>query len=90
MLCVKTESVFRPIGVIGWGSIPLALVGSVALLFVLLRYISHNLILSVNDNSKKEVPMVKTITARTRMFFSSIFETMWAIGVSSVVGHLST
>lgn len=34
--------------------------------------------------------MVKTLTARTRVFFSSIFETMWAIGVSSVVGHLST
>jgi hypothetical protein len=82
--------VFRPIGVIGWCSIPLALVGSVVLLFVLLRYISHSLILSVNDNSKKEVSMVKTITARTRVFFSSIFETMWAIGVSGVVGHLST
>ncbi len=87
---MKTGSVFRPIGVIGWGSIPLALVGSVALLFVLLRYISHSLILSVNDNSKKEVPMVKTITTRTRVFFGSIFETMWAIGVSSAVGHLST
>jgi hypothetical protein len=33
--------------------------------------------------------MIKTITARTRIFFSSLFETMWAIGVSGVVGHLS-
>lgn len=82
-------SVFRPVGVIGWGSIPLALVGSVVLLFVLLRYISLNLALSANDNSKKGVSMAKTITARIRVFFSSLFETMWAIGVSSVVGYLS-
>jgi hypothetical protein len=73
----------------GWGSIPLALVGTIVLLLTLLRYISHNLVLSAKDNSIKEVPMVKTITARTRIFFSSLFETMWAIGVSGVVGHLS-
>lgn len=34
--------------------------------------------------------MVKTLTARTRIFFSSAFETIWAIGVGSVVAHLST
>lgn len=34
--------------------------------------------------------MMKTLTASTRLVFSSMLETMWAIGVSSVVGHLST
>lgn len=32
--------------------------------------------------------MVKTLTARTRIFLSSAFETIWAIGVGGVVGHL--
>lgn len=42
-----------------------------------------------NDNSDKEVSMVQTLTARTRIFLSSTFETVWAIGVSSVAGlHL--
>ena len=34
--------------------------------------------------------MVKTLAARTRIFFSSAFETIWAIGVGGVVGHLLT
>jgi len=80
--------VLRPIGVIGWGSIPLAFVGFVVLLVILLRFISLKLILSVSDNSNKEVPMKKTSTVR--IFVSSILETIWAAGVSSVVGHLST
>lgn len=83
-------SAFRPIGVIGGGlTVPVALVGSVALLLVLLRYVSIRLIPSDQDNIK-EVPMKKTLTARTRMFFSSAFENIWAIGVGSVVSHLST
>lgn len=65
----------------------MALVGSVALLLVLLRYISINLMPSDQYNIK-EVTMVKTLTARTRVFLSSIFETTWAIGVGSVAGHL--
>ena len=77
-----------PIGGIGWGSSPLAFVGFVALLLILLRFISLKLILSVSDNSIKEVPMKKTSTVR--IFVSSILETIWAAGVSSVVGHLST
>lgn len=87
----KSEmSVFRPIGVIGGGfTIPVALVGTVALLLVLLRYLSIRLIPSGQDNIK-EVLMEKTLTARTRIYFSSVFETIWAIGVGSVVGHLST
>lgn len=87
-LCVG--SAFRPIGEIGEGlAIPVVLVGSVALLLVLLRYISINLIPSGQYNIK-EVSMVKTLTARTRVFLSSIFETTWAIGVGGAVGHLLT
>lgn len=85
-LCVK--SVFRPIGEIGGGlATPVTLVGSVALLLVLLRYISITLI-SSDQNNIKEVSMANTLTARTRVFFSSFFETTWAIGVGGVVGHL--
>ncbi len=83
-------SVFRPIGVIGGGvTISVALVGFVVLLLILLRYTSINLIPS-GQNNKKEVSMKKTLTARTCIFFSSFFETIWAIGVGGVVGHLST
>jgi hypothetical protein len=65
----------------------MALVGSVALLLVLLRYISIRLIPSDQDNIK-EVAMVKTLNARTRVFLSSVFESSWAVGVGGVVGHL--
>lgn len=68
--------------------ISLALVVSVALLMVLLRHVSIRLIPSDQDNIM-EVSMVKTLTARTRIFVSSAFETIWAIGVGSAVGHLS-
>ena len=51
----------------------MTLVGSVALLLVLLRYASINLIPS-DQNNIKEVSMVKTLTARTRVLLSSIFE----------------
>lgn len=69
-------------------AIPVALVGSIALQLFLLRYASIRLIPSGQDNIK-EVPMEKTLTVRTRIFLSSMFETMWAIGVGSVVAHLS-
>jgi hypothetical protein len=82
-------SALRPTGVAGWGSIPLAFVGSIALLLILLRYISVNVVLPATSNSEKEAPMVKALTDRTRVFLSSMFETMWAIGVGGVVGHLS-
>lgn len=85
---VCERSAFRPIGEIGGGlAIPVVLVGSVALLLVLLRYISIILIPS-DQNNIKEVSMVKTLTARIRVFLSSIFETTWAIGVGSAVGHI--
>ena len=70
-------------------TIPVALVGSVVLLLFLLRFLSIRLIPSGQGNIK-EVLMEKTLTARTRIFFSSFLETIWAIGVGSVVGHLST
>lgn len=74
---------------VGGGSIPLAFVGSIALLLILLRYVSIRMVPLANDNSDKEVSMVKTLTARTRIFLGSSFETLWAIGVSSVAGlHL--
>jgi len=78
-------STLRPIGVVGGGSIPLAIVGSIALLLTLLHYVSSRLVSLVNEYNK-EVSMVKTLTARTRVFLSSTFETIWAIGVSSVTG----
>ena len=82
-------STFRPIGVIG-GEVmaPVALVGSIALLLVLLRYVSIRLVPS-DQNNIKEMPMKKTLTVRTRVFLSSTFENIWAIGVGSVVPHLS-
>lgn len=89
MQSVRRRSALRPIGVTGWGSIPLALVGSIALFLFLLQYVSVRLVLSANEDSKKEVPMVTTLTARARVFLSSAIETMWAIGVGGVVGHLS-
>ena len=75
-------------GVIGGGvTIPVALVGSVAFLLVLLRYVSIRLSPLAQDNIK-EVSMVKTLNARTRVFLSSVFESIWAAGVGGVVGHL--
>ncbi len=80
----------RPIGVIGGGfTIPVTIVGSVALLLFVLRYVSIRLIPSDQDNIK-EVAMEKTLKARTRIFLSSIVESIWATGVGVVVGHLST
>lgn len=80
----------RPIGVIGGGlTIPVAIVGSVALLLFVLRYVSIRLISSDQDNIK-EVAMDKTLKARTRIFLSSMVESIWATGVGGVVGHLST
>jgi hypothetical protein len=65
------------------------IVGSVALLLFLLRYVSIRLIPSDQDNIK-EVSMVKTLKSRTRIFSSSVVESIWATGVGVVVGHLST
>lgn len=89
-MCSFIVSVFRSIGVIGGGlAIPLTIVGSIALLLVLLRYISIRLVPS-SQNNIKEVSMVKTLKARTQVFVSSIVESSWAIGVGVVAGHLST
>jgi Na+/pantothenate symporter len=77
-------------GEIGQGSIPWVLVGSVALIFVLLRYVSIQLGLSTTADKFKEITMVKTLKARSRNFFSSAFETTWATGVGCAAGHLST
>lgn len=80
----------RPIGVIGGGglAIPMMIVGSIALCLVLLRYISIRLIPS-DHNSIKEVSMVKTLKARSSIFFASMVESTWAIGIGVIAGHLS-
>lgn len=67
----------------------MAVVGSVALLLFLLRYVSIRLIPSDQD-STKEVSMVKTLKARSRIFYSSVVESLWATGVGAAAGHLST
>ena len=63
------------------------LVGSLALLLFLLRYISIRLILMGHDNIK-EVSMVKTLKARSLLFLSSAFESIWAVGVGGIAGNL--
>jgi hypothetical protein len=75
--------------IVGGVANPLALVGFVVLLMVLLRYISIRLISSGQYNIK-EVSMKKTLTARLSIFFSCIFETIWNFGIGGVVGQLST
>ncbi len=79
---------FRPIGAIGVGVIPLAFVGSLAFLLFLLRYVSIRLSPSAQANIK-EVTMVKTLTVKAQLFISTILETIWAIGAGGVAGHLS-
>lgn len=83
-------SVLRLIGKIGQGSIPWTLVGSVALIFVLLRYLSIRLASISTVDKNQGVPMGQTLIARTRIFFSSLTETAWATSVGCVAGHLST
>lgn len=63
----------------------MAHVGSVALLLILLRYISIRLI-SSDQHNIKEVSLVKILTSRTRVLLSSTLETIWAAGVGNVVG----
>jgi hypothetical protein len=53
-----------------------------------LRYVSIRLVPSGQD-SIKEVSMDKTLKARTRIFLSSVFESIWATGVGVIAGHLS-
>lgn len=81
--------VFRPIGVIGGGlATPMTIVIPIVFLLFVLRYVSIRLIPSDRDNIK-EVSMVKTLKARTRIFLSSVIESLWAIGVGVVASHLS-
>ncbi|SHJ45303.1 hypothetical protein SAMN05519226_2128 [Cycloclasticus pugetii] len=66
----------------------MAFVGSVAFLLILLRYVYIRLGPSGQYNIK-EVSMVKALTVKAHALFSSILETIWAIGASGVSGHLS-
>jgi hypothetical protein len=81
-------SVFRPMGVIGEGVIPMAFVGFMVLLLFLLRYVSIKLSPTAHTNIK-EAPMKKTLTVKAREVCSICMETFWAIGAGSVAGHLS-
>ena len=56
-------SVFRPMGVIGEGVIPMAFVGFMVLLLFLLRYVSIKLSPTAHTNIK-EVPMKKNINCK--------------------------
>ena len=67
----------------------MAFVGLVALLLLLLRYFSSRLVLSASASVEREVSMKETLTAGFRLFFSSMLETIWAIGTSSVASCLS-
>ena len=67
----------------------MTIVASVVLLLFVLRYVSIRLIPSDQTNIK-EMTMVKTLKARTRIFLSSVAESLWATGVGIVAGHLST
>jgi len=66
----------------------MAFVGFIAFLLVLLRYASVRLSPSAQDNIK-EVSMVKTLTVKARIVIGTVLETIWAIGVGGVAGHLS-
>lgn len=65
-------------------------VGSVVLIFVLLRYVSIQLLSQATAGKNKEVSMVETIKTRFCILFSSMFETTWAAGVGYAAGRLST
>lgn len=87
---MEKDGAFRPIGVVGGGlAIPMTIVASVALLLFLLRYVSIRLTPSDQDNIK-EVSMVKILKARTRIYSSSVVESIWATGIGVVAGQLST
>lgn len=82
-------SVFRPMGVVGGEFTNPVTFVSIAPLLILLRYVSI-CIISSEDVNKKEITMAKTLTTRIRVFISALFESSWAIGIGSVVAHLST
>ena len=68
------------------GSIPWVLVGALALFLVLCRYVYIRLVSTASDNKTKEVTMAQTIKCCMRALIGSIFETIWAIGVSIIAG----
>jgi len=68
---------------------PVTLVFSIVLQLILLRYFSFS-VMPTDHANIKEVSMKKTLTDRIRIFLSTALETIWAIGVGSVVSHLST
>lgn len=71
------------------GSNPIALVVSMTLVVTTLHFVNKYLVLLAESIEKKEKPMGKTLTATILAFANSLLVTIWAIGVSSVVGQLS-
>lgn len=68
------------------GSTPCVVVGSVALSFtilVFLRMLISNLSVRLNLEDAEVRPMKKR---RLASFWSSIFNTLWAIGASAIAG----
>ena len=88
--------IFRPIGVISIGSIPILIVGFIIVLTIL-RFISLKyVLLDSNANCKENLMEKTTATKRIRtkkmigLISSSGIETVWAIGVAIISGQLMT
>ena len=79
---------FRPQGVVCWGSIPYIITGFIAFLIVI-RALSLMAVQSDKNTTKKGISMDK-VKKMTRIVLSSSLETVWAIGVGIIVGQLST
>ena len=77
---------FRLIGWTGQGSIPWTCVGLIALLLAALRIVETAL---SGCFEKKEVTPMNKMTRLFQLFGFPISSTIWAIGASSVGGHLS-
>ena len=83
--------VFRPIGVAGVGSIPTYMIVSFIALTIL-RFLSLIYVLLDNNNinceeskmKKTKVTTIKQMAKLIGLFFSSIIETVWAIGVAVI------
>jgi len=80
-------SVFRPTG----ASIGVVGLASYIMMFfslVFLRYASAKIL--VSGNEKKEVSMEKEIEEGVHIFLSTLLESVWALGIGIMAGHLLT
>ena len=93
---IQLRYVFRPIGVIGAGSIPAYMIVGFVVLTVL-RFISLGYVLLDSNVNCRENDMKKTKTTKIEktvkmvvLFISSGIETVWAFGVAIISGQLMT